>query len=211
MVDTTLRILRSQGVRATGINQIVRESRSPRGSIYHHFPGGKEQLVLEALRVAGEAVAGKIRGALDAHADVAAALRAYIDGYAEDIRASDYRRGCPVANVAMDAAATSPAIRHACDEIFAGWAAPIARRLEREGRRPKDAAALAEFVISTLEGALILCRARRSTEPLAGVAARLETLLGAGGANGVGGSGPRTGARPSAAGPRRRGTSGRPR
>ncbi len=178
MVDTTLRILRSQGLRATGMNQIVRESRAPRGSIYHHFPGGKEQLVVEALRTAGEAVAAKIRAALDAHADVAEALRAYIDGYAEDIRASDYRRGCPVGNVAMDAAATSPAIRRVCDDIFAGWAALIARRLERERRTRKEARALADFVISSLEGALILCRARRSTEPLAGVAERLERVLG---------------------------------
>lgn len=180
MVETTLRILRSKGLRATGMNQIVRESRSPRGSIYHHFPGGKEQLVVEALRTAGAAVAVRIHDALDAHADVPAALRSYIDAYAEDIRASDYRRGCPVANATTDAAATSPAIRQVCDEIFTSWAAPIARRLERDGRTKKEAGALAELVIASLEGALVLCRARRSTEPLAAVAGRLERMLGPG-------------------------------
>jgi TetR/AcrR family transcriptional repressor of lmrAB and yxaGH operons len=177
LVEATLRLLRSQGPTATGMNQIVRESRAPRGSIYHHFPGGKEQLVVEALRTAGDAVAGKIRDALDAHADVADALRAYVEAYAEEIRDSDYRRGCPVGNVAMDAAATSPTIRQVCDEIFAGWAALIAGRLEREGRPKGEAAALSDFVLSALEGALILCRARRSTGPMEAVATRIESML----------------------------------
>jgi AcrR family transcriptional regulator len=177
MIETTLRLLRSQGLRATGMNEIVRESRAPRGSIYHHFPGGKEQLVVEVLRTAGEAVATKIREVLDAHDDVAKALRAYVESYAEGIRQSDYQRGCPVANVAMDAAATSPAIRQVCEGIFNGWAALIARRLERDGFTAKEAGALADLVISSLEGALILCRARRSIEPLEGIAELIEKML----------------------------------
>jgi TetR/AcrR family transcriptional repressor of lmrAB and yxaGH operons len=177
MVETTLALLRSQGPRATGMNQIVRESRAPRGSIYHHFPAGKEQLVAEVVRTAGSLVADRIRGALDAHAGVAAALRAYVEAYAEEIRESDYRRGCPVGNVAMDAAATSPALRQVCDEAFSAWTSLIAGRLEAEGRTAAEAASLADFVVSALEGALILCRARRSTAPLAAVAARLEAML----------------------------------
>ena len=177
MIDATLRLLRSQGLRATGMNQIVRESKAPRGSIYHHFPRGKEQLVVEVLRTAGDAVAAKIRDALEANDDPATALRAFVEGYAEEIRRSDFQRGCPVGNVAMDAAASSSSIRLVCQEIFVAWAALIARRLERHGVPAKEADGLAELVISALEGALILCRARRSTEPMEGIAARMEMML----------------------------------
>jgi TetR/AcrR family transcriptional repressor of lmrAB and yxaGH operons len=159
------------------MNQIVAESGAPRGSIYFHFPGGKEQLAVEALRTAGETVALKIREALNAHRDVTRALRAYVESYAEEVRRSDFQRGCPVGNAAMDAAATTPAIREVCDEIFAGWTRLIAQRLERDAFRKKDAESVAEFILASIEGALILCRARRSTEPLERVAQRLGAVL----------------------------------
>src|SRR5262245_58133826 len=125
MIETTLRLLRSQGLKATGINQIVQDSQAPRGSIYHHFPGGKEQLAVEALRTAGATVAKRIKDVLAAHSDVAVAIRKYTEAYAKEVRDSDFQRGCPVANAAMDAAASSPVIRQVCDEIFSSWEAPI--------------------------------------------------------------------------------------
>jgi TetR/AcrR family transcriptional repressor of lmrAB and yxaGH operons len=177
MIDTTLRLLRRQGFKATGMAQIIEESGAPRGSIYHHFPGGKEELALAALRAAGEVVAGKIEAALDGHNGVIPAMRAYIEAYADEIRQSDYERGCPVGNVAMDAAATSPTIRKACEEIFNSWEALIAGGLVHDGFAKGEAGALAEFILSSLEGALILCRARRSTEPLDRVAKRIEAVV----------------------------------
>jgi TetR/AcrR family transcriptional repressor of lmrAB and yxaGH operons len=177
MIETTVRLLRGQGLRATGMNQIVAESGAPRGSIYFHFPGGKEQLAVEALRTAGETVALKIREALNAHKDVVRALGRYVESYAEEVRESGFRRGCPIANAAMDAAATTPAVREVCDEVFAGWTRLIAQRLERDGFRKKDAESAADFILASIEGALVLCRARRSTEPLLGVARRLGAVL----------------------------------
>jgi len=180
MIATTLRMLRRQGFRATGMAQIIEESGAPRGSIYHHFPGGKEQLAMAALRVAGDVVAAKIRAAVDGQETVILAMREFIADYAAEIRQSDYERGCPVANVAMDAPATSPPIRKVCEEIFSTWEALIAGGLVRDGFGKAEADALAEFILSSLEGALILCRARRSTEPLDRVAERIETVVAPG-------------------------------
>ena len=176
-VDATLLLLRTQGLTATGLSRIVKDSKAPRGSIYHHFPGGKEELVVEALRTAGAAVAAKIGAALAGHPYAAVALRHYAQDYAEDIRQSGYERGCPVGNAAMDAAATSSTIRTVCDEIFAGWEARIAERLRHEGVARHEADALAELVLSALEGAVILCRARRSTTPLERVADRMGAII----------------------------------
>jgi TetR/AcrR family transcriptional repressor of lmrAB and yxaGH operons len=173
MIETTLRLLRTQGLRATGMNQIVRESQAPRGSIYHHFPGGKEQLVAEALRTAGAAVAARIRAVLDAHRDVKVALRQFIEAYAQELRASDYQQGCPIGNAATDATASSASLRGVCAGVFAEWEQLIAQGLERAGFRGKEARRLAEFTLASIEGALILCRARRSTEPLERVAEQI--------------------------------------
>jgi TetR/AcrR family transcriptional repressor of lmrAB and yxaGH operons len=177
MIETTLRLLRTQGLRATGMNQIVLESQAPRGSIYHHFPGGKEQLAAEALRTAGAAIAARIRAALDAHRDPSVALRTFIEEYARELRESDYQRGCPIGNAATDATATSESLRGVCAGVFAEWEQLIAQGLERAGFRGKEARALAEFTLASIEGALILCRARRSTEPLARVAKQIVASL----------------------------------
>jgi AcrR family transcriptional regulator len=177
MIGATLRLLRSQGFRGTGMNQIVQESGAPKGSVYHHFPNGKEQLVIETLQVAGANVEKKITEALDSHKDVAKALRHYLEAYAREIGESDFQRGCPVGNVAMDVASSEPKIRSVCDEIFGTWTALIAKKLQVSGLPKTEASSLAEFVLSALEGALILCRAQRSTEPLNRVADRIEVML----------------------------------
>jgi AcrR family transcriptional regulator len=177
LIETTVRLLRSQGLCATGMNRIVAESRAPRGSLYHHFPGGKTELTVEALRVAGAAVTERIRTMLDTRDDTASALQKYTRAWVEDVRLSDFQHGCPVGNVAMDAASTTPALRTVCNEIFSEWQGLISARLVRDGVAPKEADSMAEFLVSALEGALILCRARRSTEPLERVADRIGTML----------------------------------
>ncbi|NUQ53925.1 MAG: TetR/AcrR family transcriptional regulator [Phycisphaerales bacterium] len=101
-IDATAALLWRQGLRATGINQIVEESKSPRGSIYFHFPGGKEELAAAALRSAGAVMTANIRGAL-AHRDVRTAVKRFVLSYAKEMRESDFQHGCPIATVALAA------------------------------------------------------------------------------------------------------------
>lgn len=177
MIDSTAWLLRTQGLSATGMSQIIKASGSPRGSIYFHFPGGKAELTIAALRAAGESVATRIRAALHRYRSSAAALRHIGAWYESELRRTDYRRGCPVANVAVDASGRSPAIRQVCGEIFAEWKQLIARGLERDGLRRKKAVAVAELTLASLEGALILCRAQRSTAPLRRVVPQLLAVI----------------------------------
>jgi TetR/AcrR family transcriptional repressor of lmrAB and yxaGH operons len=165
MIETTARLLWSQGLRATGMNQIVEESRAPRGSIYFHFPGGKEQLATEALRSAGAVMTGNIREALT-HRSATTAIKRFVLSYAKEMEDSDFHHGCPIATVALEAATTSPAIRDVCATIFREWEDLLSARLEQDGMPQKQARKFAVFVLSAIEGAMILCRARRSTEPL---------------------------------------------
>jgi TetR/AcrR family transcriptional repressor of lmrAB and yxaGH operons len=178
LIDTTARLLWRQGLRATGMDQIVRESKAPRGSVYFHFPGGKEQLAVEALRAAGAVMTANITEALDQR-DAVTAIRTFVGVYAKEMRDSDFHHGCPVATVALEAATTSPAIRDVCASVFGEWEDLLARRLERDGVARKEARRFAVVSLSLLEGAMILCRARRTTAPLRDVAEHLAASLGA--------------------------------
>jgi TetR/AcrR family transcriptional repressor of lmrAB and yxaGH operons len=176
MIDTTARLLWSQGLRATGMDQIVRESKAPRGSIYFHFPDGKEQLAVEALRAAGAVMTANITGALDQR-DAVTAVKKFVAVYAKEMRTSGFHHGCPIATVALEASTTSPAIRTVCAAVFGQWEDLLARRMERDGYARRDARRYAVLTLSLLEGAMILCRARRTTRPLHDVGAHLAEVL----------------------------------
>ncbi|MCW2985941.1 MAG: Transcriptional regulator, TetR, partial [Conexibacter sp.] len=101
MIASTTILIRERGVEATALSDVLEHSGAPRGSIYHHFPGGKGQLVEEATRVAGGAFTDALVGALDA-GDPLVALRAFADAWLATLRESDFGAGCPIAAVAVE-------------------------------------------------------------------------------------------------------------
>jgi TetR/AcrR family transcriptional repressor of lmrAB and yxaGH operons len=173
-VTATARLLQRQGYAASGLNEIVAASGAPRGSLYFHFPGGKEQLARTAIQRAGSALAAAIEALLAAHDDLGAALAALVDALAAGLRASDYAEGCPVATVTLETASSSGHLRAAAAEAFDSWLAPLRARLQAAGMRAPEAERRAILILSAIEGALILARARHSQAPL--VAVREELL-----------------------------------
>lgn len=193
MVRTAGRLLQKQGFHGTGLKQILEESGAPRGSLYFHFPGGKEQLAVEAVREAGIRTVKTVEALLAAHQDPREAMNGFVHAAAEVLRQSDFQEGCPVATVTLEAAGASEAIRAACQTTYQEWHRVIRDRLTDAGVTQARAGALATLVLAAVEGALILSRARRDTEPLHSVAAELASVIHAA----VGGGGRRD------AGPRR--------
>jgi AcrR family transcriptional regulator len=177
MVSTAAELFRRQGYHGTGLNQILDESRAPRGSLYFHFPGGKQQLAIEAVSESGQAIGAGIDYLLETSVDVGEAIAGVVAFLAEDLRSSDFERGCPVGTVALDAASSSPSVRLACSDIFDQWLGHIQRKLQETGWTKRQAADEAMLVIAAIEGALLLARARRDTEPLDAVAKRLRSSL----------------------------------
>ncbi|GAA3382294.1 TetR/AcrR family transcriptional regulator [Cryptosporangium minutisporangium] len=178
LVSTARTLIEAQGYFGTGLNQILAESGAPRGSLYFHFPGGKDQLVAAALSDAGDEVAALIRE-LEANAPTALALaQQLIDVFAERMHASGYTKGCPLATVALEVAASNDALQSVCAEAYLGWQQLLASRLIAEGSDPAKAEDLASSVLALVEGALLLGRARRSVQPLEQVRRVVETLLG---------------------------------
>lgn len=176
LIDTTGRLLRVQGYHATGLNQIVEESEAPKGSLYHYFPEGKEQLAGEALREAGVDLQLKFRDALGL--EPGAALEQLVEISIDELERSDYRDGCPIATVALETNSTSPHLREICREVLDRALQSVQRAFMSRGLPAHEAETLALTVFSTFEGALMLSKVRRSPEPLRRIVAPLKRLLG---------------------------------
>jgi TetR/AcrR family transcriptional regulator, lmrAB and yxaGH operons repressor len=170
VVRTAAGLFRSQGYHATGLNQVLAEGGAPKGSLYFHFPGGKEQLAVEAVSLAGNDLRDALAAVTAAEPDPAKALSHALELLGAQLLASDFRNGCPIATVALDAASDSEPIRAACADVYASWQQVIAAHVGDDD--------LATVVLSAIEGALLLARTRRSLDPLHAVSARLGALLG---------------------------------
>jgi len=175
LLRSAANLFRAQGYHATGLNQLVAEGGAPKGSLYFHFPGGKEQLAAESVRLSGEEVGGTLEAALAGVTEPASAVTLVLDRLGDELAASGYRRGCPVASVALDVAADSEPVREACAAVYDGWQAAIAGRLRTAGLPDPDG--LAALVLSAVEGALLLARTRRDLAPLHAVRDHLTALL----------------------------------
>jgi len=177
VVRTAAELFPRRGYHGTGLNQLLNEAKAPKGSLYFHFPGGKEQVAVEAISMSGVSLLADLRGALDEAADPAEGIVRVVELLAARLAASGYLDGCPVASVALDAAGSSEAIRVACAEAYDGWLGVIAVALRRWGVPAARASALATVLLSAVEGALLLARVQRDTRPLHTVADQLVTLV----------------------------------
>jgi TetR/AcrR family transcriptional repressor of lmrAB and yxaGH operons len=177
LLDAAVDLLQRQGYHGTGLNELLERSEAPRGSLYHYFPGGKEQIGAEAIARAGGQVAAAVAHLLRAKPSVADAVEALAGLLAAGLEASDFERGCPVATTALEVTPRSEPIRAAVQASFESWLAPLRERLETAGFDRLQAARRADLAIATLEGALVLARARRNADVLRDSARQLRALL----------------------------------
>lgn len=176
-ITTTGRLLQRQGYNATGLNEIIARSGAPKGSLYFHFPGGKQELAAAAIEHSGALLGSAIATILTAEEDVGKGLTVLIDALTAALRASDYRDGCPIATVALETAGESELLSESAAGVFDSWLDAIAGRLRAEGLTRARAGRRALHVLSAIEGALILARARRDPAPLEAVREELAELL----------------------------------
>jgi AcrR family transcriptional regulator len=182
IVDASAELFRRQGYAGTGMKQIAATANAPFGSIYHYFPGGKEQLGDEVVRWSGELYRELLERFLAAPTpDVAAAVESFFAAAAAHLRETDYADACPIAAVALDVASTSEPLRQATAEVFASWIAALATRFAAAGITVDTTRPLAIAVLSALEGAFVLSRALRDAAPVeiagATAAAAIRTAI----------------------------------
>lgn len=176
LLEAGIERMRSSGLMGAGINEVVKASGAPKGSVYHFFPGGKEQLVREALEHYATGVRDFITEAMGGAGSSGQRVRALFNAFARRLEASDCQRSCAAGAVSLDLDATSEAVRPAVQAAFACWQEAIAQGLGWADRR--QAMSFAGLVLSAIEGAYIRGRAegnahgfREAGRWLAGLAA----------------------------------------
>ncbi|HZL48584.1 MAG TPA: TetR/AcrR family transcriptional regulator [Solirubrobacteraceae bacterium] len=166
IIDSSAELFRRQGYTGTGVKQIVAAANAPFGSIYHFFPGGKEQLAAETIRSSGQLYIQLFATIALQAPDVTTAVGDFFAGAAETLEETDYADACPIATVALEVANTSEPLREATAEVFDSWIVGATEYFAAAGIAREDSRELAFTMLSLLEGAFIFCRAMRTTEPL---------------------------------------------
>jgi AcrR family transcriptional regulator len=157
------------------LRDVAERGKAPRGSIYHHFPGGKRQLAVEAAELEGTEIRAAIESSL-AELGVAETLSTFGEMFRRRVKDHPERLGCPVAAAAL-ARPEDPALAAAATAAFESWEAPIAAALREEGASERDAENFAGLVVSTIEGALVRARAAGDQAPLDSAVAGLQQAL----------------------------------
>ena len=175
MLVSAAELLRERGAAAVTVDAVLARSGAPRGSVYHHFPGGRGQILREALQFAGEEIAARIDTA--AGDSGTALLRQFADMWREALVASDYTAGCPVLAAAIGSGVDEQQLASLASEILSRWRESAKQAYLREGFEAGEASALADTAIAAMEGAVVLCRSTRSLDPLNDISQQLEFLI----------------------------------
>lgn len=175
MICSAAALFGARGLSATSFSDVLADSGAPRGSIYHHFPGGKKQLAEDAIRWTSEQVLAHLRAC---SADTPSGVLAwFIDLWRQSVAASGGTSGCPVAGIAIDTDSTTDDLMETARAAFSDWTAVLASHLEAAGVPMHRAGPIATVTLAAMEGALILCRAEHSIQPLETTAQELMNLL----------------------------------
>jgi AcrR family transcriptional regulator len=181
IIDSSAELFRRQGYTGTGVKQIVAVANAPFGSLYHFFPGGKEQLGAEVIRSSGRLYIQLFATIAAQAPDVTTAVSEFFSGAAVTLLETDYADACPIATVALEVASTSEPLREATAEVFESWITSATEYFAAAGIPRPRARELAFSMLSLLEGAFVFCRAMRTVEPLqiagASAVAAIQTAL----------------------------------
>jgi AcrR family transcriptional regulator len=178
IVGAGAELFRLQGYTGTGVKQIVAQANAPFGSLYHFFPGGKEQLAAEVIRWSGGMYAQVVVEAIAPARDPLHLVDLFFTGAADHLRETNYEDACPIATVALEVASTSEPLREATAEVFDSWIDGLAARFAADGLPADVAHELSVAMLLALEGAFVLSRAKRTTEPLEVAGRAMAQVIG---------------------------------
>ncbi|MGX2992830.1 TetR/AcrR family transcriptional regulator [Streptomyces sp. JNUCC 64] len=177
IIRATAALLQRQGYESTSVKRIAGAAQASPSSVYHFFPGGKEELAIEAMRHGAREFGDLLARGLASAADPAEATAACALLLAEDLRRSDWNDGCPVAVTALETVGRVPGLQEAATGALTGWQDLVTARLTESGIAPDAARPLARTVISMLEGAELLSRVTADDTPLRDAAVHLAQLV----------------------------------
>jgi AcrR family transcriptional regulator len=177
MIEATIDLMRGSGLSGAGINEIVRASGAPKGSVYHFFPGGKQQIAAEALTAYSQRVMAFIDAALASQTKPHLKVRALFDAFARRVEGGRFRKSCAAGTVCLDLDADLELLRGVVADAFAAWTELIARHFAQDDGQA--ARSFAGLLLTAFEGAYIRARAERSSRPFKEAGSWLAELAAA--------------------------------
>ncbi|GKV69724.1 putative HTH-type transcriptional regulator YxaF [Sporosarcina sp. NCCP-2716] len=180
MLEAATRLFHLKGYHATGVNQILQESGAPKGSLYYHFPGGKEQLAAEAIQLSGQLIAGDIRVHLDKYEDAVQAFQQLIQFIAGQFERIDGLLELPTVPLGLLAAETAQVnehLRQTCEETFGMWESLYIGKLLQCGYSDERARVISTSMIALIEGSVTLSLTRNTNGPLLQIRELIPALL----------------------------------
>ena len=177
ILQATCDLMEKQGYHGTGLNEIVKESGAPKGSLYHYFPDGKEQIASEAVIQSGKATAQRIQNGVSGSNNAAKSIYDFVLNIADHVESSGFAAGSPLTAVAMETATQSERINLACREAYILLETAFKEKLLESGFTKVKADELGTFITAAIEGGIILSRTYHSGNPLRTVAKNLKVLL----------------------------------
>lgn len=178
LAESMLELIQTSGYSGTGLNAVIEHAAAPKGSVYFHFPDGKEGLGVAAVELAAKQFETMIIQVAQSAGGAAEAAKLAIQALAAIISDSGFRLGCPVSVVTLEMGDSSERLRQACATAFESWITPTTALLEADGVGNAQAKSLATVIVSTIEGAAIVSRAMKSTRPLLAAADAVADLIG---------------------------------
>ena len=179
LITATGELFRRQGYNGTSLKQVTVAAGVPFGSLYHAFPGGKEELGEVVILTSGDAYRQLFEAIHDAAPDPVTAVGEFFDGAAAVLEETGYVDACPIGTVALEVASTNDRLRRATDTVFAGWVASARTRLVAVGLGDVEAHELAVALVAAVEGGFMLSRAARSPEPMRAAGRVMQSAVGA--------------------------------
>lgn len=177
MIRSTAYLLQRNGYVGTSINDIIEHSGSPRGSLYYHFPNGKEQLALEAVLWTKENVTAFITESLAKYDDAAQSIEAFLIDSGKRFEENNYFNGVPITALVLETAATSDKLRSACQEVFDAWSSAFADKLIANGYSKNEAKVLGETINAMIQGGFVLSLARQDGNVLKIMASNISQII----------------------------------
>ncbi len=174
ILQTAIKLFREKGYASTGLNEILSESGAPKGSLYHYFPGGKEELGAEAVESAGGVVTQTLKALAAQSSSATTFIAAYTDLLSRWMEQSKFKSGCPISTTLLEMAPHSQPISRAGAAAMNDWIGVITGVYQDTKTGPGEARENAVAFIAAIEGALIIARSLNSTEPIKSVAARFS-------------------------------------
>jgi len=177
MIETTARLVQAKGYHGTSLNDILRESDAPRGSLYFHFPGGKKTLVLEAMKAGIEELSETVKSSLESSENPAEGVMSNYQILAQAMKESNYRLGCPVSSVVLDLPEIGSELAETCREAYNKWNEIYFDAFVDAGIESGRAMRLAKAVQAASEGAILMARSEQSTQPIEDIGKEMAEMI----------------------------------